>query len=211
MIGIIDYQAGNITSVARALKYLGHGHLVSDDLKILDRASHIIFPGVGAAGAAMINLKKAGLDRWLAEYAASEKPLLGICLGAQIILEFSEEDNTICLGLIAGSARRFPEGLTHRGELMKVPHMGWNQVHFCRNHPVFQDIRSGGEFYFVHSYFPVPVNDEWIAGRTAYGIEFCSILARKNIVACQFHSEKSGPLGLKLLDNFCRWDGRDAK
>lgn len=211
MIGIIDYQAGNITSVARALHYLGRDHVVTDETKLLDQASHIIFPGVGAAGEAMINLKRAGLDRWLADYAASGKPLLGICLGAQIIFESSEEDSAHCLGLIPGTARRFPAGLTYGGQPLKVPHMGWNQVKFCRPHPIFDNIPSGGEYYFVHSYFPAPADDEWVAGRTDYGIDFCSVVARENIVAVQFHAEKSGRLGLKLLDNFCRWDGRYAK
>lgn len=211
MIGIIDYEAGNITSVARALDFLGRPHFIARDPEELDAASHLIFPGVGAAGEAMACLRETGLDRWLRDYLASGRPTLGICLGTQVILESSEEDETACLGLIPGRVRRFPDDLGYRGKPLKVPHMGWNQVEFTRNHPVFQDLPPGGEFYFVHSYYPVPTDQAWVAGWTGYGLRFCSALARANLVAVQFHPEKSGRLGLKLLDNFCRWDGRDAQ
>lgn len=207
MIGIIDYQAGNITSVARALASLGWSPVVARDSSLLDKASHLIFPGVGAAGTAMAYLRQTGLDRWLRDFVASGRPTLGICLGTQIILSHSEEDDTPCLGIIPGTVRRFPSTTADGRKGLKVPHMGWNQVEFIKEHPVFAGIPAGEEFYFVHSYYPEPLEDSLVLGRTDYGLNFPSVLGKDNLVALQFHPEKSGPWGLKLLDNFCRWDG----
>ena len=205
MIAIIDYNAGNITSVARALQSIGQEFIITDDAKKLDAASRVIFPGVGAAGEAMAYLRQKKLDVWLRDYIKTGKPLLGICLGTQIILDYSEENDTPCVSLVAGSTRRFPETLAFNGELLKIPHMGWNSVRLLRSHPVFDHVSPEAEFYFVHSYYPAPADEAAILGVTEYGITFCSVLARNNLVAMQFHPEKSGRPGLQILKNFCAW------
>jgi glutamine amidotransferase len=211
MIGIIDYRAGNLTSVARALRHLGISCEVSSEAAVLRRADRIIFPGVGAAGEAMANLRASGMDRLLAECLVSGRPVLGICLGTQIIFERSEEDDAECLGLVPGLVRRFPADMKADGRPLKIPHMGWNRVDWQNDHPVFRGIPAEAEFYFVHSYFPVPAVDAWAAGWTEYGIRFCSAVARNNLVAVQFHPEKSGAPGLSILENFSRWGGTDAQ
>jgi glutamine amidotransferase len=211
MIGIVDYRAGNLTSVARALKSLNEPCVITNDRKLLDDAGHIIFPGVGAAGTAMANLRESGLDGHLRKWVQDGKPVLGICLGTQVIFDRSEEDDTPCLGIVPGEVKRFPADLRERGERLKIPHMGWNRVSFSKNHPVFAGIPENAEFYFVHSYHPVPADETWVAGRTDYGIRFCSAVARGSLVAVQFHPEKSGRPGLTLLANFCRWGGSDAQ
>ena len=207
MIAIIDYKAGNLTSVARALQNIGESFIITDDIKKLEAASHVIFPGVGAAGDAMANLKQKKLDSWLKDWFNAGKPLMGICLGTQIILDCSEENETNCVGLVVGSTKRFPDHLSFAGQALKIPHMGWNNVEFKRSHPVFNDISKDAEFYFVHSYYPAPSDESAILGVTDYGIKFCSVLAVKNLVAIQFHPEKSGRPGLQILRNFCAWRG----
>jgi glutamine amidotransferase len=211
MIGIVDYRAGNLTSVARALSYLGEDCRITDDPEILAGSSHIIFPGVGAAGVAMANLCQRELDYWIKKWVDDGVPLLGICLGTQVIFAYSEENDTACLGIVPGAVKRFPEVIEQDGRPLKIPHMGWNQVSFTREHPVFREIPAEAEFYFVHSYYPAPADDRWIIGRTEYGISFCSAVAYRNLVAVQFHPEKSGRPGLKILANFCRWGGGDAE
>jgi imidazole glycerol-phosphate synthase subunit HisH len=211
MIGIVDYRAGNLTSVARALEYLHETCVVTNDARILDDASHIIFPGVGAAGAAMANLREQGIDISLRKWVQEGKPVLGICLGTQVIFEHSEEDDTQCLGIVPGLVRHFPPELLAGGQRLKIPHMGWNSVAFRTGHPVFSGIPEGAEFYFVHSYYPAPSDDGWVAGWTDYGIRFCAAVARGNLVAVQFHPEKSGRPGLAILANFCRWGGNHAQ
>jgi len=207
MVAIIDYKAGNITSVARALENIGQKYAITDDERKLKDASHIIFPGVGAAGEAMAYLRKKKLDNALKNCFSSGKPILGICLGTQIVMEHSEENDAECIGLITGSTRRFPERLTSGGEILKIPHMGWNSVNFKREHTVFAKINPEAEFYFVHSYYPAPSDMNVVLGTTDYGITFCSVLAFKNLVAMQFHPEKSGRPGLQILKNFCAWRG----
>lgn len=207
MIAIVNYNAGNITSVARALQNIGQKFIITDESKKLDAASRVIFPGVGAAGEAMAYLREKKLDIWLKNYFKIGRPLLGICLGTQIILESSEENDTSCIGLVAGSTKRFPEGLTADGDLLKIPEMGWNSVKLRRQHPVFKNVSPDAEFYFVHSYYPAPSDDAAILGTTEYGMTFCSVLARENLVATQFHPEKSGRPGLQILKNFCAWRG----
>jgi imidazole glycerol-phosphate synthase subunit HisH len=207
MIAIINYNAGNITSVARALQNIGQDFVITDDTKRLDDASQVIFPGVGAAGEAMAYLRDKKLDVWLKNYIKTGKQLLGICLGTQIILDFSEENETKCIGLVAGSTKRFPEKLTSEGESLKIPQMGWNSIKLRRKHPVFENVSSDAEFYFVHSYYPAPSDDASVLGTTDYGITFCSVLAKENLVAMQFHPEKSGRPGLQILRNFCAWRG----
>lgn len=211
MIGIVDYQAGNLTSVARALDFLREPCIVTNDHQILDDASHIIFPGVGAAGQAMANLRKSGLDLRLREWVQKGKPILGICLGTQVIFDHSEEDDTPCLGIVPGSVRRFPVDLQADGRRMKIPHMGWNRVVFRKDHPVFEGLPEAAEFYFVHAFYPAPAEEGWAEGWTDYGIRFCSAVAKKNLVAVQFHPEKSGRPGLAILANFCRWEGKYAQ
>src|SRR5574340_717696 len=208
MIGIVDYRAGNLTSVARALEFLREPCIITNDPRVLSDASHIIFPGVGAAGAAMANLRESGLDLQLKKWVREEKPVLGICLGTQVIFGHSEEDDTPCLGIVPGSVRRFPADLRAEGRRLKIPHMGWNRVEFRQGHPVFAGIPEAAEFYFVHAYYPAPADEGWIAGRTDYGIRFCAAVAKDNLVAVQFHPEKSGRPGLALLANFCRWGGK---
>jgi len=209
MIAIIDYNAGNITSVARALQNIGQNFVITDDTQKLDAASHVIFPGVGAAGEAMAYLRQKKLDMWLKTCFQSGKPLMGICLGTQIILDSSDENNTDCIGLVAGSTKRFPDDLASAGAALKIPHMGWNSVTLRRNHPVFAGIESAAEYYFVHSYYPAPEDVAAVLGITDYGMSFCSVLAVKNLVAMQFHPEKSGRPGLQILKNFCAWRGND--
>lgn len=207
MIAIIDYNAGNITSVARALQNIGQDFVVTDDTKKLDAASHVVFPGVGAAGEAMAYLCQKKLDVWLKNFIKTGKPLLGICLGTQIILDYSEENETKCIGLVAGSTKRFPEQLSSEGELLKIPQMGWNSVKLRRSHPVFYNVSPDAEFYFVHSYYPAPSDESAVLGITNYGMNFCSVLAKNNLLAMQFHPEKSGRPGLQILRNFCMWGG----
>jgi len=211
MIAIRDYQAGNLTSVFRALRFLKQDCQITHDYEVLRHASHIIFPGVGAAGEAMSNLRQTGLDKIIIRLAQSGKPFLGICLGTQIIFDYSEENDTPCLEIIAGKVKRFPENMTCDDLKLKIPHMGWNSVSFQKSHPVFQGIPENAEFYFVHSFFPVPDHKENILGRTHYGIEFPSAVVANNVIAVQFHPEKSGKPGLAILDNFCKWRGTDAE
>lgn len=205
MIAIIDYNAGNITSVARALAAIGQEFVITNDTKKLDKASRVIFPGVGAAGEAMAYLKGKQLDTWLKTCFQSGKPIMGICLGTQIILEYSEENDSRCIGLVSGVTKHFPDHLEDEGRKLKIPHMGWNSVTFQREHPVFTGISKEAEFYFVHSFYPAPSSETTILGKTDYGITFCSVLAVKNLVAMQFHPEKSGRPGLQILKNFCAW------
>ncbi|TFG64807.1 MAG: imidazole glycerol phosphate synthase subunit HisH [Spirochaetales bacterium] len=197
IVGIVDYEAGNIRSVERALGFLGVSCVRSNRGEDLRTADKLIFPGVGEAFSAMEALTRCGLDSFLKDYAASGRDLLGICLGSQIILDSSEERNTACLGIIPGKALRF---MPRPG--LKIPHMGWNQVHVSGSHPLFKGIPEDSSFYFVHSYYPVPASDDLAVGTTEYGIPFASAFGRDNVYACQFHPEKSGPRGLQLLRNF---------
>jgi len=207
MIAIVDYDAGNLTSVAAALARLGFEAAITSRPADLAQADRIIFPGVGAAGSAMRNLERLGLAQALRDSVASGKPFLGICLGFQILFAHSDEDGgTPCLGILPGKVVRFREGMIENevGPL-KVPQMGWNGASFRGEHPVWSGLPNASEFYFVHSYHPLP-DEADICATTLYGIEFASGVARDNLVAFQFHPEKSGRPGLQLLDNFCRWD-----
>ncbi|QER41711.1 imidazole glycerol phosphate synthase subunit HisH [Thermodesulfobacterium sp. TA1] len=207
MIGIVDYKAGNLTSVARALSFFGYKWIISHKPEELKKAERIIFPGVGAAKSAMDSLKETGLDEFLKEAFLRGVPILGICLGTQVIFEESEEDGgTKTLGILKGKVKRFPEPLVFEEEKLKVPHMGWNQVVWQKPHPVFQGLDPEYEYYFVHSYYIVPEEEEIIYGITFHGIYFPSAIAYKNLVALQFHPEKSGKPGLQILNQFCRWN-----
>ncbi len=206
MTVIIDYQAGNLTSVVRSLKALGVEGTVTQDPALVAQATRVIFPGVGAAGKAMATLRELGLDQALRQSLARGIPILGICLGAQIILEHSEENEAACLGLLPGRTRALP-----RSQGLKIPHMGWNQVRFLRTHPVFRGLPEGAEYYFVHSYYPDPAQTTMVLGVTDHGIEFPSAIGWQNLVATQFHPEKSGRFGLQILENFLAWDGSYAE
>ncbi len=209
MIAILDYRAGNLTSVERALRSLGVPCLITDSHDEIRRAERIIFPGVGAAGKSMENLKQLGLDVLLRERLEAGPPILGICVGLQVLFECSEENDASCLGILPGSVRHFPRTLKlSNDDQYKIPHMGWNAVTFTRQHPVFSDIPPQSEFYFVHSYYPDPEDQAHVYGTTEYGITFASAVAFRNLAAVQFHPEKSGTSGLKLLRNFCQWDGK---
>lgn len=212
MIAIIDYKAGNLRSVERALKRLGFGSRITQDREEILASERIIFPGVGAAGKAIADLKRLGLDEVLKQVFENGKPFLGICLGAQIILNRSEEDHSPCLGFIDGEVKAFPTPLFSDGdERLKIPHMGWNGLGLVRKHPVLRGIMPEDEFYFVHSYYPVPALAKHILGLTEYGIRFPSVIGHKNLIAMQFHPEKSGNPGLRILKNFCDWDGKYAE
>jgi glutamine amidotransferase len=203
MIAIVDYRAGNLTSVARALEHLGHRCEITDDATRIRRADRVILPGVGAAGATMENLRALGLDRVLRDdVAQAGKPFLGICIGIQILMERSEEDRAECLGVIAGNVVRFPAA--NGGERLKVPQIGWNRVRQTKPHPVFAGVPDNTHFYFVNSYYPVPADSSLRIATSDYGVPFTTAIARDNVIATQFHLEKSGAVGLKLLDNFCR-------
>jgi glutamine amidotransferase len=206
LLAVVDYGAGNLHSVENALRHLGARHLVTSRPADLDGADGLVFPGVGEAASSMSVLKKTGLDGAIRRFIASGRKTLGICIGCQVVFERSEEGDTECLGILPGIVRRFPPGAG-----LKIPHMGWNRVSFRKGHPVFAGIPAEAEFYFVHSYYPAPADETWVAGWTDYGIRFCSAVTRGNLVAVQFHPEKSGRPGLTLLANFCRWGGNDAQ
>lgn len=206
MIAIIDYDAGNLTSVSRAISYIGYESVVTSDKDSIMSADRVIFPGVGSAGSAMESLKRLGLDVVLNDVYQSGKPLLGICLGTQIILSHSEEHDTRCLGIVDGNVPLFNRDMKDEdGTSLKIPHMGWNRVSLTRDHPVLSGVGTEDEFYFVHSYFPSPAQQEYVLGTSFYGITFASIIGHNNLVATQFHPEKSGRAGLNILKNFCEW------
>lgn len=205
MIAIVDYKAGNLTSVQLAFHALDREAVVTSDPAIILAAERVIFPGVGAAASAMRNLTEMKLIAPLKQVALNGTPFLGICLGTQILLSFSEEDGgTPTLDLLPGRVPRFQP--SDRRD--KVPQIGWNQVHEVRPHALLEGIENDSEFYFVHSFYPAPAEQDLVIGTTAYaGITFASMIGRRNVVATQFHPEKSGRIGLRLLENFTRWNG----
>ena len=204
MIEIVDYAAGNLTSVKRALDHLGVPCRITLDPDAIANGERVIFPGVGAAGSAVATLRSRGLFEALADAFARGTPILGICLGTQIVLSHSQEDGGVdCLGLVPGRVARF----ALKDPSLKIPHMGWNAVRVVRAHPVLTDVGLGDEFYFVHAYYPRPESQEHVLATTEYGAVFASAVGRDNLVATQFHPEKSGPVGLRLLANFSRWEG----
>ena len=200
---IIDYEAGNLKSVARACAEIGLSAKISDDSQSVLKADRIIFPGVGAAPSAMRSLRHKGLDKALIEAYRAGTPILGICLGLQISLEHSEEGSTPTLGLISGRVSRFKLS----DKRLKVPHMGWNEVRRAREHPLLAALEAGDEFYFVHSYFPKPDDAALVYATASYEHDFCCALGAGNYFGVQFHPEKSGRVGLRLIENFAAWDG----
>jgi glutamine amidotransferase len=203
-VAVIDYGMGNIRSVRKALEHVAEGAriVVARDGEAVLSADRVVLPGVGALRDCMEELRRLQLIDSLRE-AIRTRPFLGICLGMQALLDYSEENGgTPGLGVIAGNVPRFASGSG-----LKVPHMGWNQVHQSRPHPLWRDIPQDSHFYFVHSYYVSPASPADVAATTAYGIEFASALARDNVFAVQFHPEKSQRTGLTLLANFLRWNG----
>jgi len=212
---VIDYGMGNLHSVGKALEHLDKNISLSitDDPTLIREADRLIFPGVGAIRDCMKEIRRHKIDILLNE-ARTEKPILGICVGMQAMMEFSEENNGVdCLGLFPGSVNGFKTGMhDENGDTLKVPHMGWNKVRQSMKHPMWNKIEDESRFYFVHSYFVTPdtkkQNSALVAGETEYPDTFCSALAAENIFAVQFHPEKSQDCGLQLLDNFLSWDGK---
>ncbi len=201
MIGIIDYNAGNVKSVERALDALGCEYVRATSPQALDAASKLIFPGVGDAQYAMEQLKKSGFDSFLKDKVSENIPVLGICLGSQIIFDFSEEGDTACLGLIPGTIKHFSS--IQKDFPLKVPHMGWNNLSHCKNHELFTGIDENQSFYFVHSYVIQPADESVILATADYGVAVPAAVGKGSLVAVQFHPEKSGEPGLRLLKNFC--------
>jgi len=195
---IVDYGAGNLRSVARAVAHAGGEPLITSSGRDVEGAEALIVPGVGAAADTMRNLRRHALVEPIREYIAGGRPFLGVCMGQQALFDVSEEGGEHpCLGVLPGRVVRLPPGL-------KVPHMGWNQVRVVRPHAVFEGIPDGSYFYFVHSYYPQPEDPGIVIGETEYGVTFASVVGRDNVVATQFHPEKSGAMGLRMYENFLR-------
>lgn len=203
MIAIIDYDMGNLRSVAKAFEKVGATATVTRNPKVMVNASHIVLPGVGAFKDCMRNLEAYGLIDPIAKAVASGKPFLGICLGLQLLFdESSEFGEHKGLGLIPGKVVRFPSSKDEAGAELKVPHMGWNEVKKAKESPLLNGIEEGTYFYFVHSYYAAPKDATVALTKTGYGVEFTSSIAKDNVFACQFHPEKSQKAGLKVLKNF---------
>jgi len=194
MITIIDYGLGNIASVTNALDKLKISYLISSDIETLKKANAFILPGVGAAGHGMKNLKDRKIDKIIIEKTKTGTPILGICLGMQLLFSWSEEGNVDCLDLAKGKVKKFTTNL-------KVPQIGWNQVE-SKNSKLLKNIKDNSYFYFVNSFYCYPDDFEIAKGITDYGIKFCSLLEQGNLYGTQFHPEKSGDIGLQLLKNF---------
>lgn len=212
MLGILDYDAGNLESVRLALRRVGGEPVFVRDAGEAARLSRIVFPGVGSAGACMANLRARGFDRFLAEAVRQKIPILAICVGMQLLFDFSEEDGGVPgLGILPGQVRRFqPRTDPATGRRDKVPHMGWNQVTVTTSHPVLGALREG-DFYFAHSYHVDPAGgmaSDLLHGRCHHaGVDFAAMVGRDSLFAVQFHPEKSGETGLGLLQRFLHWEG----
>lgn len=219
MIGIIDCAAGNLRSVEKALQYLGQQVAILSSPDRVSSMNGLVLPGVGAFGRAMSNLRDrqlalnqsgSGLDGVILDHIKAGKPFLGICLGLQVLLASSEESpSAVGLNIVAGKVVRFPNQSASDNEakspiLLRVPHMGWNQVQVVKDTPLTQGLGRTWSAYFMHSYYGLPEDETWVAGVTEHGIKFPSILAKDNVFACQFHPEKSGETGLRILSNFAR-------
>ncbi len=204
MIDVIDYRAGNAPSVIYALERLGLPSRLASTPEQVAAAERLILPGVGSAGATMASLRELGvLDALSARVRGDGVPFLGICIGLQVLFERSEEGDVRGLDWLAGNVRRFPDS-------QRVPQIGWNAVRPVRAHPLWAGLPSEAHCYFVNSFYAVPTDPADVLATTEYGVEFCSIAARANVVATQFHAEKSGQLGLRLLANFASWDGSSS-
>lgn len=209
-IAIIDYGMGNLRSAAKAFEKVAEGTkvLVTADPDVIRKADRVVFPGVGAIRDCMQEIRARGVDQVVRE-VVTQKPFLGICLGMQLLMRHSEEnDGCDALGILPGDVKYFGDDLLgERLEKLKVPHMGWNQVHQAIEHPLWDGIAQDARFYFVHSYYVRMDDEKLVAGRCEYGLEFAAAVAKGNVFAVQFHPEKSQLAGLTLLANFSRWDG----
>ena len=205
MIAVIDYGMGNLRSVQKSLEFVGAKVIVTHDPDLILNANSVVLPGVGAFKDCMANLKKLKLVDPIRKFIDGGKPFLGICLGLQVLFEESEEYGPVAgLGILPGKVVKFPGGSseTKNGRPIKIPHMGWNQIQVKKNVPLFRGVGDAPYFYFVHSYYVVPEDQNMIATVTNYGIEFVSGIQHKNIYAFQFHPEKSQTLGLSILERF---------
>ncbi len=209
-VAVIDYGMGNLHSVAKALEHAGRAKVVvSHDPATILAADRVVLPGVGAIRDCIAEIRRLGLEEVIRE-AASNKPFLGVCVGMQALMDHSEENGgTACLGLLPGQVNFFGEDLHDpaSGSPLKVPHMGWNQVHQEQNHPLWAGIPQDARFYFVHSYYVSPADPALLAASSEHGVRIAAAVARENIFAAQFHPEKSQHAGLQLYDNFLQWDG----
>ncbi len=203
MITIVDYNAGNLRSVKRACDAVGISSVFTQDADAVAKADKIIFPGVGHARSAMETLTRTGLLQAVRHAFERGTPILGICIGAQLVLESSEEGETQGFGFIAGRTRLFRLD----EPTLKIPHMGWNAVQVEQPHPLLASFPADTELYFVHSYYMDPLDTRHVYATTQHGIRFCSALGRDNLFATQFHPEKSGRFGLSMLARFATWDG----
>ena len=213
-IAIVDYGMGNLHSVLKSAQAAQQRAGVSADIALTDnpdivyQADKVIFPGQGAMPDCMAALQKSGLGEAVAD-GLQNKPFFGICVGAQLLFDVSEEGNTAGLGWFSGSVKRFATGLQDaQGDKLKVPHMGWNQVHQTRAHPLFAGVAQDARFYFVHSYYFAPSDSNIVLGSSDYPESFACVVGRDNVFATQFHTEKSHDAGLQLLQNFMLWDGK---
>ena len=204
-VAVVDYGAGNLVSIDQALTQVGATPIRATGSRDLDRADLLVVPGVGAAAPAMARLEAAGLVEPLRAWCAADRPFLGICLGLQLLFEGSDEDGAATLGVLPGRTRRLENAPT-------LPHIGWNQVERRRDHPAFEGIKDGADFYFVHSYAGTPERaDDAVLATTSHGRPFVSAVARGNLLGVQFHPERSGTDGLRLLANVvARIRGRDS-
>lgn len=203
MITIVDYNAGNLRSVKRACDAVGVEAVFTQDPEVVAKADRVIFPGVGHARSAMDTLVRTGLGDAVRQAYARGTPILGICVGAQLVLDSSEEGETSGFGFIPGHTKLFRID----DPTLKIPHMGWNEVRVEQPHPLLQSLQQGDELYFVHSYYLEPAKREHVYATTEHGARFCVALGTGNLFATQFHPEKSGRIGLSLLSHFARWDG----
>lgn len=214
-VAVIDYGMGNLHSVASALKLVGDDVqvLVTNDADMIMAADRVIFPGVGAIRDCMAEILRLDIDQVVAEVAKT-KPLLAICVGMQALMENSEENNGVeCLGMFPGQVKFFGDALIDNntaanGSVLKVPHMGWNQVQQKIKHPLWKNIEQDARFYFVHSFYVQSKDESLVAATCDYGVQIHAALYRDNVFAAQFHPEKSSPAGLQLLSNFLQWDGQ---
>jgi glutamine amidotransferase len=199
MIAIIDYGAGNIRSIEKALEHVGAQVQVTDDPQVVAKSQAVVLPGVGSGGSAMARMTTRGLDNAIREATLQGKPFLGICLGMQLLADHHEEGEVGGLRLFRGAVSRIPHG-------PKIPHMGWNQLHtLLPDLPIFVDIPSDAYFYFAHSYYVEPHDQTGVAAVTDYGSPFCSVIVTDQVWGTQFHPEKSGDVGMQLLKNFVKW------
>ena len=210
-VAVIDYGMGNLHSVAKALEHTGRVDeiRVTHEAELIRSADRVVLPGVGAIRDCMAEIRRLGLDEVIAEVVKS-KPFLGVCVGMQALMDFSEENGgTECLGILPGRVSFFGENLRDEqsGAELKVPHMGWNQVHQEMAHPLWHGVEQDTRFYFVHSYYVTTSDNSYLAASSQHGVRFAAALAHENIFAAQFHPEKSQHAGLQLYANFLDWDG----